>query len=123
MNAYYGEDGAWYHNDDDKSAADIVTLGDLGYDEELSRIYKFNVEGLPEGLTAEYVMTDELGWAARNTYPVNTSVKISGTAAAGEYDVTVTLYVPHVSKGTNPWMRASGTTLSEFVETFKLVVE
>ncbi|MBR1814492.1 MAG: glycoside hydrolase family 3 C-terminal domain-containing protein [Lachnospiraceae bacterium] len=123
MNAYYAEDGAWYHNDDDKSAADIVTLGDLGYDEELSRIYKFNVEGLPEGLTAEYVMTDELGWAARGTYPVNTSVKISGTAAAGEYDVTVTLYCPHVSKGTNPWMRANGTTLSEFVETFKLVVE
>lgn len=131
MNAYFGIDGAWYHRDEDKSAADIVTLGNTGIadlsglaDLESSKIYGYKVEGLPAGLTAEYIETNEMGWAGRSAYKVNTSVKISGqcTAAAGEYTVTITLNVPHVSKGTNPWMRASGTTLTQFVQTITIVV-
>ena len=124
MNAYYAEDKQWYHRDEDKSAADIVTLGDLKYDADASRIYKFEVAGLPDGLTAKYNETQEMGWANRAAYAVNTSVTISGTAtaAAGDYEVTVTLYVPHVSKGTNPWMRAAGTTLLTYTQTFTITV-
>ncbi len=124
MNAYLAEDGAWYNRDEDKSAADIVTLGDMKYDESASRIYKIEVTGLPEGMKVEKVNTMEMGWAARSAYEVNTSAKISGSASkAGTYEVTVTIYVPHVSKGTNPWMRASGTTLTQYSQTFTLVVE
>ena len=132
MNAYMGVDGAWYHRDEDKSAADIVTLGNTGINDistlanlDSSKIYGYKVEGLPAGLTAEYVKTNEMGWAGRSAYEVNTSVKISGkcTASAGEYTVTITLKVPYVSKGTNPWMRASGTKYVDFVQTITLVVE
>ena len=131
MNAYMGLDGSWYHRDEDKSAADIVTLGNTGVADlstlanlDSSKIYGYKVEGLPAGLTAEYVMTNEMGWAGRSAYAVNTSVKISGncTAEAGEYTVTITLNVPYVSKGTNPWMRAAGTTLTQFVQTITIVV-
>ena len=126
-----GLDGSWYHRDEDKSAADIVTLGNTGVADlstlanlESSKIYGYKVEGLPAGLTAEYVMTNEMGWAGRSAYAVNTSVKITGncTAEAGEYTVTITLNVPYVSKGTNPWMRAAGTTLTQFVQTITIVV-
>lgn len=124
MNAYMAEDGAWYHRDEDKSAADIVTMGDLAYDEAASRIYRVEVLGLPEGMTVEQVITMEMGWAERSAYEVNTSAKISGAATtAGTYEVTVNIYVPHVSKGTNPWMRAAGTTLMVYTETFTIVVE
>ena len=118
------EDGAWYHRDEDKSAADIVTMGDLAYDEAASRIYHVEILGLPEGMKAEDVITMEMGWAERSAYEVNTSAKISGAATtAGTYEVTVNIYVPHVSKGTNPWMRAAGTTLMVYTETFTIVVE
>ena len=46
MNAYFAADGSWYHRDEDKSAADIVTLGDLSYDEAGSSIYSVEVIGL-----------------------------------------------------------------------------
>ena len=124
MNSYMGVDGAWYHRDEDKSAADIVTLGDLEINEAASRIYHVEILGLPEGMTVEQVITNEMGWAARSAYEVNTSAKISGAATtAGTYEVTVNIYVPHVSKGTNPWMRAAGTTLMVYTETFTIVVE
>ncbi|MBP5254634.1 MAG: glycoside hydrolase family 3 protein [Lachnospiraceae bacterium] len=123
MNAYNAEDGAWYHRDEDKSAADIITLGDLGINWEQSRIYSMDVEGLPEGLTVEKIMTEEPGWFG-GSYEVNTSLKISGTTSAkGTYEVTVKLHCPHLSKGTNPWMRANGTTLREFEQKFTIVVE
>lgn len=123
MNAYYGDDGQWYHRDEDKSAADIVTLGDMGYDEESSRIYEYSVTGLEgSGLTAKLNETQEMGWANRSTYAVNTSVTLSGTPVAGDYTVTVTLNVPHVSKGTNPWMRAAGTSELVYTQTFVIHV-
>ena len=126
MNAYTSKlDGSLYHRDEDKSAADIVTLGDFSNaDIATSMIYGYEVTGLPAGLTATLNETDELGWANRATYKVNTSVTIGGTvsAEAGEYEVTVTLKVPHVSKGTNPWMRASGTSMLTYTQTFTIVV-
>ena len=124
MNVYMGEDGAWYHRDEDKSAADIVTLGTMAYDEAASKIYHVEVLGLPEGMKVEDVITMEMGWAARSAYEVATSAKISGAATtAGTYEITVNVYVPHVSKGTNPWMRAAGTTLTVYSQTFTIVVE
>ena len=124
MNVYMGIDGAWYHRDEDKSAADIVTLGDMEYDEASSKIYHVEVLGLPEGLKAEDVITMEMGWAARSAYEVATAAKISGAATtAGTYEVTINIYVPHVSKGTNPWMRAAGTTLTVYTQTITIVVE
>ena len=130
MNAYVSAvDGEVYHRDEDKSAADIVTLGDFeeNVDMDASRasgyIYEYTVTGLPAGLTATPVMTMEMGWANRSAYEVNTAMKISGTpTATGEFTVTVTLNVPHVSKGTNPWMRASGTSNLEYTQTFTIVV-
>jgi len=124
MNAYYAEDGAWYHRDEDKSAADIVTLGEQGYNEAMSRIYSVEIEGLPAGLSVEKVYTMEMGWAARSAYEVNTAAKITGTPTTpGTYEVTITIMVPHVSKGTNPWMRANGTTMTEYTQTVTFVVE
>ena len=131
MNAYMGNDGRWYHRDEDKSAADIITLGNTGVTDlstlaklDSSKIYGYKVEGLPAGLKAEYVMTDEMGWAGKTAYAVNTSVKITGncTAEAGEYTVTITLNVPYVNKTSDPWMIAAGTTLTQFVQTITIVV-
>ena len=42
---------------------------------------------------------------------------------AGTYEVTVKILVPHVSKGTNPWMRASGTTMTEYSQNITFIVE
>ena len=124
MNAYFGMDGVWYNRDEDKSAADIVTLGDSPYNEEVSKIYRVIVEGLPEGMTVEDINTMEEGWAGRGSYEVNTAAKITGKpVAAGTYEVTVKILVPHVSKGTNPWMRASGTTMTEYSQTITFIVE
>lgn len=124
MNAYFAADGSWYHRDEDKSAADIVTLGDLSYDEAGSSIYSVEVTGLPEGLSVEKITTMEEGWANRGAYEVNTAARITGTPSApGDYEVTITIRVPHVSKGTNPWMRASGTTMTEYTQTVTFQVQ
>ena len=123
MNSYRA-DGRWYHRDEDKSAADIITLGDRVSDPTQDKIYKYEISGLPTGLSATLVETDELGWAGRTTYKVNTVVKISGMAdasAKGEHTVTVTLLVPHSGKGTSPWMNA-GSDMVRYVQTFKIVV-
>jgi beta-glucosidase len=115
MNAYLASDGVWYHRDEDKSAADIVTLSNQPYDKATSSIYRVAIEGLPEGMTVTNINTMEQGWAGRGSYEVNTAAKISGSATkAGTYSVKVTIFVPHVSKGTNPWMRASGTTMTAY---------
>ncbi|MCI9031021.1 MAG: hypothetical protein HFK09_00655 [Clostridia bacterium] len=130
-NAYCYE-GKWYHRDEDKSAADILTLGQVmpggfsGTEEQLAELdnyhlYGFEVEGLPNGLTATKVETDELGWMGKATYKVNTSLQLKGTVAAGKYTVTVTLKAPYVSKSTNPWMSPNDSELN-YTVTFTIVV-
>lgn len=120
MNSYYFE-GAWYHRDEDKSAADIVTLGDNMADVTQFNLYEYSITGLPAGVTAEKVMTQELGWMGKSSYEVNTSLKLTGNLTAGDYQVTVSLKVPYVSKGTNPWMRANGDNMV-YTVTFTLHV-
>ena len=137
MNCYYSNDGSWYHRDEDKSAADIITLNNLELGkpvEELanlamSQIYGYTVTvkkdgvAVNDGITVEYIDTYEMGWAKKSGYDVNTSAKITLGAglAAGEYTVEVNLHVPYVSKGTNPWMRP-GSTNFDYAETFTIVV-
>ena len=72
----------------------------------------------------EKITTMEEGWANRGAYEVNTAARITGTPSApGDYEVTITIRVPHVSKGTNPWMRASGTTMTEYTQTVTFQVQ
>ena len=57
-------------------------------------------------------LTQEMGWMGKASYEVNTSLGLKGTIAAGDYEISVTLYVPNVNKSTNPWMRANANMLT-----------
>ena len=127
MNSYQGIDGSWYHRDEDKSAADIITLGDMEVMTE--NLYEYSVTitnasgGAASGITFEPINTMEMGWMGKSAYEVNTGARIviGNNVAAGTYTVEVTLTVPYVSKSTNPWMRANGNNF-DYVETFTIVV-
>lgn len=129
MNAYQlASDNKWYHRDEDKSAADIITLGQYvkGMSDKVAdvekllkdgtlaqaHLYEFSIEGLPEGVTVTKNLTQEMGWMGKASYEVNTSLGLKGTIAAGDYEITVTLYVPNVNKSTNPWMSANANMLT-----------
>ena len=119
MNFYVSaNDGKTYARDEDKSAADIITLGNLDSDEafedlvnmEKSNIYHYDVPSLPAGFTSEAVYTTVEAYAkSRPGYEVNTGLKITAgeNVAPGDYTATITLYVPYAGKGSNPWIRAS----------------
>ena len=131
MNSYYHKDElTWYSRDEDKSAADIITLGDISNaDMANSNIYGYTVtitkdgQAVTSGVTSELVNTMEMGWAGRSAYEVNTGVKlnVAADAAAGTYTVTIALKVPYVSKSTNPWMRAGGSNFT-YSQTITIVV-
>ncbi len=129
MNAYQlASDNKWYHRDEDKSAADIITLGQYvkGMSDKVAdvekllkdgtlaqaHLYEFSIEGLPEGVTVTKNLTQEMGWMGKASYEVNTSLGLKGTIAAGDYEISVTLYVPNVNKSTNPWMSANANMLT-----------
>lgn len=112
MNYYIGQDGAVYHRNEDKSAADIITI-----DASTARSateYEFTIDGnLPDGLKADKIIESIQGYAVRGNYDVNTGLKISGTPTeAGTYTFTVNIKVPYVSKSANPWLRATATNFT-----------
>lgn len=126
-NAYVSKvDGNWYHRDEDKSAADIITLGDFkNADLENSKIYSIEATGLPAGFEVKQGTTQEDGYATgRGKYDVNTYLTITAgnDVAAGNYTATITLNVPYLDKGTNPWITASRTKMIAYTQTVTFTI-
>ncbi len=112
----------FWHRNEDKSAADIITrpIGELPIKYE----YKFKVEGLPSGLTWTPEYESIMGFAGRGAYDVNTSGKVTGsTTMVGDHAVTITLFIPWVA-ASNPWMTPSNNTTNyiAYAQTFNLKV-
>ena len=100
--------------DETRIKAALPTIEKLLKDGTLAQahLYEFSIEGLPEGVTVTKNLTQEMGWMGKASYEVNTSLGLKGTIAAGDYEISVTLYVPNVNKSTNPWMRANANMLT-----------
>ncbi len=121
MNSYWSNtNGRLCAVYEDKTCENHINISWDDVDMDKSSLYKFEVTGLPDGITAEYVQTKEKGFAW-GEYDVNTGVKLTGTATAGTYDVVIKLRVPHLSMMQDIWTSAGSTAL-ELVVNVKLVV-
>lgn len=116
----------YWHRDEDKSAADVLTqpVSNLPMKYE----YKFKVEGLPAGLSWVPTYETIMGFAGRGSYDVNTSGKVTGsTTATGDHSVTITLFIPWIG-ASSPWMTPgrsfTGPTVNyiAYIHTFNLKV-
>ncbi len=129
VNAYISAiDGQKYHRDEDKSAADIITIGIEDVDmasSEAFGLYGYSYTGdLPTGMTLEEVMGIYVGYAKRAGYEVPVGFELSGTPTeTGTFTFTVTLTVPVVGKSTNPWIIASGTKVLTYEQSYTIIVE
>jgi hypothetical protein len=90
-----------------------------------SILYGYSYTGnLPPGLTFTEINDMKMGYAKRVSYEVPIGYKLSGTPTApGTYTFTITLKVPHTSKGTNPWIQASATSTLLYSQQFTIVVK
>lgn len=92
VNAYKNPNGKWMQRDEDKTAADIITMDASKATDK--REYNYSITKLPKGLTAKVVTKTVMGKANRSSYEVPDYVMITGSAEAGEYsfDLDLTYY-------------------------------
>ena len=138
--AYNVNNAGWMQRKEDETAADIVTydyakeiapyltVGNELYDPSKVQIHEpsYTITGLPEGITASNVMITPVGLCGL-TYvsQIVDGIKLTGTAAAGTYDIVVKLQTYTLS---NPgsggmWIRAGAGTSVTVQLTIHLVIE
>ncbi|MBP5177534.1 MAG: hypothetical protein ILP02_03000 [Clostridia bacterium] len=125
----YNDGSGWKQRSEDESASDIITLN---Y-EEIKDLATFQarepsyavISGLPEGVTATVIVTRPEGYCGLTyTNDIQVGLKLTGTLAAGEYDITVQFITNIINKPTGGnWIRATSGTQVTVTYTLHIVVE
>ena len=90
VNAYQNpNDNSWMNRDEDKTAADIITIDPAIA--KVKREYGYAVSNLPEGLEVKVVNKTVMGLANRTGYEVPDYILVEGTLNAGTYSFDVDL--------------------------------
>ncbi len=121
---WYTYDFTNYNRDEDKTAADLITIDEsLVTDPEDRHEYGYSYTGnLPTGLQWEEVYTTWQGLSNRGSYEVVDHILLSGTPTeTGTFEFTVTLYAP-TTMYFSGWLFASfGCSFIEYTQ--KIVIQ
>ena len=112
-------DSAWYNRNEDKTAADILTI-DIN-DATVKREINMRLDSAPSGVRLTPVLGEVMGANGYATYEVPVSWNLEGNLASGDYEVKVTLTVYTRHQSGSGWFSGGPSTVT-YSTTIKLRV-
>ena len=112
-------DSAWYNRNEDKTAADILTI-DIN-DATVKREINMRLDSAPSGVRLTPVLGEVMGANGYATYEVPVSWNLEGNLASGDYEVRVTLTVYTRHQSGSGWFSGGPSTVT-YSTTIKLRV-